>query len=81
LPPDGLGGLPPEVVASPARVSVLGLPRPVKGSLRRALPALDRARQPEGRGVGRSDPVSLVPAERLVDHKYVSKVISSIYAV
>ena len=37
-------GLPPEVVASPARVSVLGLPRPVKGSLRRALPALDRAR-------------------------------------
>ena len=49
LPPDGLGGLPPEVVASPARVSVVGLPRPVKGSLRRALPALDRTRQPERR--------------------------------
>ena len=51
-------GLPPEVVASPARVSVLGLPRPVKGSLRRALPALDRTRQPEWRGVGRSDSLS-----------------------
>ena len=51
-------GLPPEVVASPARVSVLGLPRPVKGSLRRALPALDRTRQPERRGVRRSDSLS-----------------------
>jgi hypothetical protein len=29
---------------------VLGLPRPVKGLLRRALPALDRTQQPEGNG-------------------------------
>lgn len=65
LPPDGLGGLPPEVVASPARVSVLGLPRPVKGSLRRALPALDRTRQPERRGVRWSDfPFSGWPSMR-----------------
>lgn len=68
MPPDGLGGWPPK--ATPAPSQRAGWPGPVKGSLRRAEPALDLA-WPAGLngavlnvdGVGPSDPLPVPRAQ------------------
>ena len=67
-PPDGLGGC--RLKPSPPRLRErVALPSPVKGSLRRAMPALDRTRQ---RGCEGSDgPTSSVFA--LAEHAEAGK--------
>ena len=54
MPPDGLGGWPHP--ATPAPGQGAGWPRPVKGSLRRALPALDRTRSAGREKANQSSP-------------------------